>query len=367
MSARDTSRRRPKRVAQTVALTVFVWADTASSQLATKTKPDLADTTTQPSDPIPVTGPARAPNPHWSVPGCRHCHAYVDSEPLPIERGRIDTLCLRCHDGKQARREFHAIGRLFAGSQIVQPEGWPAPGGKLGCITCHDIRHACETEGTRPEENPGFLRGDKAGDLLSFCARCHPPTENHSRFNPHVMLDKDRSPIPRVCSFCHGRHEHAPQQEIAKAAFSEGCWSCHRPEEGDFAVRSGRPKLGVDEPTLCLTCHTRHLDYFEPGHIGMTVPAEIKAYMAAVEKTPAGQGVDADQIARALKTKRQPNRLPLANGERVVCSTCHNPHEEGLFSPDSALGDGAMQHGKPKGRLQFRGLGRNMCRGCHNK
>ncbi|MBI4580749.1 MAG: hypothetical protein HY718_13665 [Planctomycetes bacterium] len=365
MSARDTRAWWPEWLAGLVALTILLSAEAVSLPSVSADEAHRGGSASQPSGSQPAAGLKGVANPHWSAGGCRYCHQFAGDKPLPIKRDQVDGVCLGCHDGKQASREFHPVGRLFAGKQIVQPEGWPAPHGRLGCVTCHDILHGCEHHQLRPRQNPGFLRGYEGGNLLVFCARCHASTAEQKRFNPHVMLDKNNASIPQTCWFCHRWHEHSQEDEVANAAASEGCVFCHGPDELDFAVRSGRPKLRVDEPALCLNCHTHHVDYFEPGHIGRTVPAHIKTQMVKAERLPPGQAVDAAGSPRASAAKPRPSRLPLAGEDKVVCSTCHNPHQEGLFSPASPLSYGAMQHGTQTNRL--RGLGKAVCLGCHDK
>ena len=326
------------------AVMLLVFMGAVASQPAATPPPHHGASTTQPSEGTAATRPARAVNPHWSASGCRHCHQLADGKPLPIQARPVDVPCLGCHDGRRARQELHPIGRSFGSGQIVQPEGWPVPDGKLGCITCHDVRRACDGDRVRPTDNPAFLRGHKGPALLTFCSRCHVATEAHARRNPHHMVTKSKEPMRQACQFCHD-----------PAIF-----------EFDRTARTGRPTLRRDEMALCPTCHNRHVDYFEPGHVGIRVPAEMKAYMAAAEWTGAGQAADAEPVQEALSAGDGPTRLPLTNENRVTCSTCHNPHEDGLFPADSVLGYGAMQHGEKRDRLRLRGLGKEVCRGCHN-
>ena len=159
------------------------------------------------------------------------------------------------------------------------------------------------------------------------------------------MLDKDKATIRRACQFCH----HALL------------------DQRDRLVRTGQPELRSDPAILCRSCHIEHIDYFEPGHVGAKASAEIKAYMAAVEQIPPGQRPDSERIKEALRTKREPTRLPLSDGDTVVCSTCHNPHEQGVFPQNSVLAYGAIRTGQKQKELRLRGIGREFCFACHNK
>jgi hypothetical protein len=233
----------------------------------------------------------------------------------PIAIGDVDAVCLKCHNGKDAKAEIHPIGRTFDSEQVKQPEGWPVPDGKLGCVTCHQTK-------LRSKDNPAFVRGYKKEEILEFCSRCHSSTKEQERFNPHIMLDKDNNPVAQKCLFCH-------QTEL----------------ERDRLVRTGKAELRNEGIVLCFSCHSRHLDYFQPGHIGIKVPPKMLAYMKTFGET-------------------QVKRLPLTSEGRVVCWTCHNPHQQGLFPAGSEMAQGARYSGPG---LLHRGLGKGLCRGCHDK
>ena len=295
------------------------------------------------SQPAQPTQPVRAVNPHWSPQGCRYCHQSGVETAKSIPRDQINELCWRCHDGRQAHREVHPVGRLFVPGEVVRPDGWPAPGGRLGCVTCHDIRSACDLSGKRPENNSTFLRTVPRATLGGFCGACHVAAAKArgGRYNPHVMLDKQSKPIRNACLFCH--------QPLFNLA--------------DRVGRTGDAGLRADGVVLCGGCHSRHRDYFEPGHIGMQVPAGIKARLVQAERAKAAGSRSAPQSQPAGP---EPTLLPLGKGDRIVCVTCHNPHQEGVFPPGSPLGEGAMTEG-PRNRLALRGPGEDVCRVCHNE
>lgn len=304
----------------------------------------------------PTSQPAKAINPHGSPTGCKECHTYTGDRPQPIDRDRIDALCRKCHNGKQASREVHPVGRLFVGDQVRCPQGWPAPGNKLSCGTCHDIRSACE--GVRPKANKAFLRAvagvQSGGDRMAFCVACHVAAarEKGGRYNPHIMLDDKGQPVGQACGFCH--------QTSLKY---DGRLSENQPDTFlGRANRTGDAKLRGDPIAMCAICHPRHVEWFEPGHIGLPLPAAMKARLVA--------GVSTRPAATSLPAQTQPAgsasvRLPLGAGDRIVCSTCHNPHQEGLFPPGSELGEGGLRWGPNRQRLPFRGPGKDLCRVCH--
>ena len=292
-----------------------------------------ADQRPRPAATRPATAPARverARNPHWRADGCRACHASERGEA--IHPDDVNRICWECHDGRRAHQEVHPVGRRFT-EDTAQPAGWPAPNNELSCITCHEFTPVHRTAERRPQANPEFLREYRGASLTAWCAKCHATNEAHQRFNPHQMIAADGQPDRRACLFCH----HTI------------------PGLGNVVERRGRPALQADVIALCSRCHTRHLDYFEPGHIGMTVTPQVKQQMLA-------------QDAAALGTPAaETRRLPLDGGQRVVCSTCHNPHQNGLFPEGSVLEFGGIEPGRPGRRLELRGLGKEICSGCHNK
>jgi predicted CXXCH cytochrome family protein len=239
--------------------------------------------------------PVPATNPHWRRDGCTSCHAPESRKWKEAPAGQVNLLCLKCHDGLHASREPHPIGRSFSSDQVRRPESWPAPDGLLSCITCHDVLRACNESARRPSNNPAMLRGTGTGGV-SFCNECH-VSEKLLQFNPHVMLRENASDTSKSCLFCHSKEMGADPQ----------------------TVRSGDPMLIQDEITLCGQCHRRHLDFFDPGHMGATATAAI--------------------LSNLRSTNAQ--TLPLSQG-KVVCSTCHNPHQAGVFEESTSLGAGAM-------------------------
>ncbi len=298
----------------------------------------------------PASQPARktvqrALNPHWTTIDCRSCHqpsADGGVQPIPLER--VNEICWRCHDGKQAHQEVHPVSRKFVGKDLVKPADWPAPNNELSCVTCHDFGAGHARGGPRPEQNAWMLRGYTGGSLTPFCAKCHVASPAHKAFNPHVMLEPDGSVDIRNCLLCH------------------------RASEGhDRKARLGKPDLVADEISVCIRCHTRHVDYFQPGHIGHVMPPEMKAYMLAREDSGLGAPVAPEEVDGYLDSTREPRLLPLGMNDRVVCSTCHNPHQSGLFPADSVLGRGGMKLDSSHRSRELRGMGKEICRACHNK
>lgn len=293
---------------------------------------------------LTAAGPpaTKSADPHWQPDGCNSCHqAKIGQPPRAIAAARAGAICLDCHDGQRAHAESHPIGGVFTPDEYIRPEGWPLVDGKLGCLTCHDPLLACDPSARRSPSNPAFLRGPNVHDLQLFCANCHrrPP---YKMFDPHRMVTEGNLVRQEVCLFCHTRML-----------------------DRNAMRRVGKPALRTNQLSLCTGCHTSHIDYFEPGHIGRLVPKDILAYMAAVENAGPTSRPSRELVEHMIAQGAKPKSIVLDPTGRIVCTTCHNPHKSGLFPPDSELGRGAIRM-KGKERLTPPPRNQRLCFNCHD-
>ena len=208
--------------------------------------------------------PEAAPSPHGSPTQCAACHA------LPAEGSAPEAIAFAGGSADSACRSCHdadphAVGLVPEKAQV--PPMMTLVAGKLACLTCHD-EPACEGHGV---ESKDFLRGGPYGSVGELCARCHETTAL-DRFDPHAAMVA--APADRhVCEHCH---QEAPDPNASVA------------------------DLKVSGPNTCEGCHaqTRHAGL--DGHLGP---------------------VRAESIAAARSSG-----LPLADGDAIVCLTCHDPH-----------------------------------------
>jgi predicted CXXCH cytochrome family protein len=255
--------------------------------------------------------PANQGNPHWDVNRCDACHVMLAGKAQPISSKSGDGLCLKCHDGKAASSEVHPIGLSTAMGQNRVPDGWPLVSGQLGCLTCHDMKRACG-DARKPFYGTNMLRTFRVGsEEQSICLACHPAAQSQ-RFNPHIMLTADRKVVGERCLTCH--------TEVLDPTIKQ---------------RTGAPKLrgeSGDELALCRSCHPKHKDQFSPGHVGALIKPDMLAFMRAREVVGLMDQPKRELIAQ-IKSKeiKLTHMLPAADGT-IICTTCHNPHQAGLFA-----------------------------------
>ncbi len=253
-------------------------------------------------------------NPHWKNVLCVTCHEGEPSSGNPSLRdgGDLNLICNRCHLGRNSRHEIHPINNSPS-SYVTIPPDMPLRDGRLNCETCHDssLQEGGEKALTVRRKNPNFLRGGFES-RTEFCFRCH-RQEHFRALNPHRQLD-DKGRIMEVsCLFCHSSI----------------------PEPG----RRGLDYARVDEETLtsvCLWCHPASYKESHPMAPHLVVPSP--ATMELLETAPRRIGVE----------------FPLFEG-RIVCATCHNPHQEGAIEAERGAGNKRL-------RLT---VGQEICVGCH--
>ncbi len=276
-------------------------------------------------------------NPHWSAERCSSCH-NIEVGIVKSLRDRTDHLCVSCHDGKKARAEAHPIARLASTAQTSVPKGWPLVEGRLGCLTCHDIRRHCDPNKQRPAVNPSMLRAFDPVEPMRICVQCHQAGESW-RISPHKNLDAAGQVIASSCTFCHIRTPPMPPD----------------------GKRTGQTLLHADGSRLCLTCHARHWDVSALGHVDREATERTRKIMSV--RLVSTQELRHDGIG-AAGSRNVSTLLPLFD-RHVRCYSCHNPHQAGLFPPDSPLG--AFSTAAADAHAALRVASAHLCLQCHSK
>jgi len=269
-------------------------------------------------DYLMLAGISKKINPHWKNVMCISCHEgepRKDSARLK-EGGDLVRLCYRCHAFKYSRQEIHPFN-MAPSPYVTIPDDMPLKDGRVTCETCHDssLQEGGERLDSIGKRNPKFLRGGFVS-RKEFCFRCH--SQNVIRLlNAHDQIDSQGSKKLLMCLFCHSS---VPDENSAAMYLLQ------------FAEDS------VND--LCFLCHTA---YYRENH-------PIAPHLV----TPS------DEILQLIETAedRLSVTFPLFD-EKIVCITCHNPHQEGVIRDKMAAKGSSSQK-----RLRSpKGL--NICNGCH--
>ncbi len=240
---------------------------------------------------------------------CRACHASDKPKPgsALFEPGTDPSAaCLNCHDYQE---NHHPVDFVPANAAKVP---FPLFEGKVRCLTCHEMHGGPDGHGT-----PKLLRGGPyENDRRQICFRCH-SGDQYASINPHIMLD-DAHAIRKV----NGRPV---------------CLLCHATMPDPATDYTSDVKFRADVGFLCWRCHPPMPDPFFSTHFLVKPSTEM---LGDIEQTE-----ERDMVI-----------LPLVPRGRITCSTCHNPHQEGVIQHESAAKGADARH---KLRLP------SLCIACH--
>ncbi len=261
-----------------------------------------------------------------------------------------DTLCLGCH-GDQVHQDAAAV-LDFAGTahpagdalrQALADRGGELPEVEGACLSCHAVHGAV---------GESLLRPDTDGQV---CLACHPDQADTSRNHPvgpeihgeGFGLDGEAG---LTCLGCHtlvgGRGEALLAEPVERGLL---CGACHEQRQvlSGGAHRQVEGMLGAP----CLSCHDLH-----GGHRGVKM---LRIVAAASEGDPEG-------CATCHEGMAHPEGHPVdgrafGEGESLVCSSCHNPHQ-----PAAGDAEGCLSCHSEQAEAHARGgHGSASCLDCH--
>jgi predicted CXXCH cytochrome family protein len=244
-------------------------------------------------------------NPHTL---CTACHETEKPQPggaLFAPGVDPSTICFNCHD--------YAVNHHPIDFAPMNASGFPFPlfEGKVRCLTCHEIHGGPAKSGIRT-----LVRGGPYKDRREICFRCH-SQEKYTSINPHDML--------------------VDGHKVREVNGKPVCLVCHLIKPDPSRDRTNDVRFRADVGFLCWRCHPPMPDPFFSSHF---------------LKTPSEQ-----MITDMLKAREKDRIiLPMVPRGRITCSTCHNPHQEGVIQDEgAAMGAG----GKHKLRIP------SICTACH--
>ena len=303
---------------------------TIKAKESVKVLPDLQQHKTQ------QTG-KRLQNPHWQKDACLACHKEkpnnLKRKNLKLHTTDINKLCNSCHTAVSKHSYIHPFGmkpskNIIKNMPLSFLKAVKRGGGKLTCITCHDLPMTCLPEKKYKQGlNPLFFREGPYDSRTELCYRCHDKSK-YKRLNPHDQIDKNGKLIVKKCSVCHKSTDNLKTaKNISEVDFNY---------EGNLS-------------SMCAGCHPVKP---HPGG-SFTFFSNKKGPNHLVKPS-------ADILEHKMKMEEKNNIiLPLEPGSgKVFCGTCHNPHEKGVIK-NKAAAKGADE---PK-RLRMQ----KICTNCHDK
>jgi hypothetical protein len=137
------------------------------------------------------------------------------------------------------------------------------------------------------------------------CFRCHKKNE-YKICDPHIQLNKKGDIIREKCLYCH--MEKPDERQVT------------------FVTHKKEIKFNRDPGMICLGCHSRQ--YYIAHPVGANHLLKPSYKMLAIMKTAEKQlGVT----------------LPLDYDGKIMCATCHNPHEKGVIPNEKIGAKGASE------------------------
>jgi len=283
-------------------------------------------------------------NPHGDPTRCGVCHRPVvdDRRALRFD-GNVLQLCRSCHEGRLAPREVHPVD-LMPSEAILQriPSEFPLAGGRLTCLTCHDLSGDCTTGPPIPALNRNALRGNRVPNSFLFCFHCH-AKESYSSFNVHDQLEAGETKAD-TCLWCHTDVPDVNSPDEAKVPYG----------------------LRGTPATLCRNCH-RMMEDHPAGrpHMNATPTSEMMWQMSAYEMQSKMRLPFAQLREYARVAGRSPRSMPLDENGRITCTTCHNPHAKGLLPSRNPRSVGSES--KHAANRRLRSPEGKICAACHQK
>ncbi len=168
--------------------------------------------------------------------------------------------------------------------------------GELVCSTCHGLEDIDETPIEDVDtEADNFLHDGPYKPLTDFCYRCHDEKAN-TRENIHILLDDKGEIIKKKCEYCH---EEVPDRKKD--------------------LKIDQLKLRIPMDTICYGCHLKDPHFNAVEH-------QVKP--------------ESEDMVEHLKKMREKQNIfiPLSEKGKVMCVSCHTPHQNGVIDVNKPAG-----------------------------
>lgn len=254
-------------------------------------------------------------NPHNSSYMCVSCHKTTETGKMSKKLlfPNDVKVCERCHNEKYVTMEAHSVNFEYRESEHVKiPDNFPLYKGKVTCLTCHKFK--CEKDTGHVAANDYYLRV-KTNSRQQFCLRCH-VSRDFKRYNPHIQFDEKGNIIHETCVVCHSKEPNLRTDDSRKDVELKGT---------------------VNE--ICNGCHMIRTDHPTSVNHIKKMSNKMLTYLK-------------DNI------KEKNIYFPIGEGGKVLCVTCHLPHQFRLIE--------VQAKGKYPKRTRLLS-GYDLCLMCHEK
>jgi hypothetical protein len=208
---------------------------------------------------------------------------------------------------KQQMPAMHHLIKIKPSVNISIPESFPLnKKQQIDCQTCHGIKDMEENNFKKIDKQAkDFFRQGPYKRLSDFCYRCH-DTKPYQRDNIHKMLDDNGKIIKNTCLYCHQKALD-PEKDI-------------RPDE---------LKLRLPAQNICYGCHLYTPHFNALNH----------------QKKPD------KEMQKRIKESAQKHKiiLPLSDDGKIMCVTCHNPHQIDVINQRKPAGKQIINYAIDKG------------------
>ncbi|MGA1823869.1 MAG: cytochrome c3 family protein [bacterium] len=236
-------------------------------------------------------------NPHKAEVFCFICHTKEPkppSEELYLkEEGDTVKICKSCHNNKKARADNHPVNIVPSKERgLMIPDIFPLDKqGRIICLTCHELKcMGKQIPYTNRQQKPYLLRGGPYLNRIEACLACHLKKE-HEKNNPHDQMTADGEIKEDRCFFCHSIETDEKGKKILIFKF-----------KAPFRY-------------YCIGCHPTKLDRhpFGANHNERYIESIWRGISAAMR----------EKLSREQSFKIS----PISIDGRLMCTTCHNPHD----------------------------------------
>lgn len=144
----------------------------------------------------------------------------------------------------------------------------------------------------------------KPSRKTDICLNCH--DKDNKIFDPHTQINSRGEVIKEKCLYCH---QEKPDEQKAT-----------------FETHKDEVKFKSDIESLCMGCHSRIYQLAHPVNAGHILKPSV------------------DMLSR-MKSSEIKFRiiLPLDYEGKIMCATCHNPHERGVMPNERTASRGSSE------------------------